>query len=504
MLRKRMGSGRSMLLLSLLALPHAQAKIFSATIRWERVGAAPQFLRNVCEPSFCQQYPCSQQGCFMNGVATGEWVQSDGCVDFNFDSDAGCATYDHRTVLFTVDAVFHETAFPDIFNLPAVGTKASTAPPTQFCVDGDCQSVHVQIMAHSETRMGKKRQKLIYVQYQRLKSYPANAKIWKSTATFRTAGTLRRFPQCTYQDSDPPQQPSECEEGEQCFVCLAPSIGAVISDCSECLDGFADSDLEVATTVHFSDYCYSAPTSACPAGCTNAGIGGAWTIDETQGCMDPWDTGIADSHKLHPITNHHSPYATMLPVVTVPRLDRQSLSSTMVVAAVDEDGLGRPVSACNSSECNNIVPFWAMNGMGYEIEVPADGIIPAYTEMVYTDSPRTLTTHSDQVPKDEPLGKWRLGQRDDLDGGGVSLEVQGPLKQPDTLLADAFYPARLSVGDPMHMRKDAHMLPEPTTPAAWATTIEFMIRTCKVGCWWGGEWKEEDEAIDHHPSWGFW
>jgi hypothetical protein len=41
------------------------------------------------------------------------------------------------------------------------------------------------------------------------------------------------------------------------------------------------------------------------------------------------------------------------------------------------------------------------------------------------------------------------------------------------------YPARLSVGDPMHMRKDAHRSPEPKTPAYLATTIEFMIRTCK-------------------------
>ena len=216
--------------------------------------------------------------------------------------------------------MFHDSAFPDIYNLPAVGTKASTDPPTQFCIDSACSSVQLSILAHSETQMGAKIQKLIYVRYQRLYSYPSDAPIWKSTVSFMTIGTLKRFPQCTYQNSDPPQQATECGQEDRCFVCLAPSIGAVIQDCKECLSDFEDSNLEVSTTVHFSDYCLDASTEDCPAGCTNAGIGGAWTIDETQGCMTPWDTAIADSHKLHPITNHHSPHATMLPVVTVPRL----------------------------------------------------------------------------------------------------------------------------------------------------------------------------------------
>jgi len=45
--------------------------------------------------------------------------------------------------------------------------------------------------------------------------------------------------------------------------------------------------------------------------------------------------------------------------------------------------------------------------------------------------------------------------------------------------ADAFYPARLAVGDPMHVAKGLHTRPEPTTPAYLATTMEFMVRVCK-------------------------
>lgn len=236
--------------------------------------------------------------------------------------------------------MFHDSAFPDIFNLPAVGTKASTDPPAQFCIDGECASVELNILAHSETRMGTRVQKLIYVRYQRLYSYPTDAQIWKSTASFMTFGTLKRFPQCTYQTSDPPQQVAECKEGDRCFVCLAPSIGAVIQDCSDCLSGFEDSNLEISTTVHFADHCLKASADACPSGCTTAGIGGAWTIDETQGCLSPWDAAIADSHKLHPITNHHSPHAAMLPVVTIPRLYIPPVSTRLCFPARSNGACG--------------------------------------------------------------------------------------------------------------------------------------------------------------------
>ena len=185
------------------------------------------------------------------------------------------------------------------------------------------------------------------------------------------------------------------------------------------------------------------------------------TIAETNGCLPPWDTALEDTHKLFSMTNHHAPHASMLPVVTVPQLDHRNISITLTLAAVDEDGLGRPVKACSSAtSCNNIVPFWDMKGMG-------------------TYSARRLTTHSDKVSIDAPLGAWILGQRDDALGGGVTLLLQGPMQEPNTLYADAMYPERLSVGDVMHVSRGAHATAEPTTPAYLATTIEFTIRVCK-------------------------
>jgi len=50
------------------------------------------------------------------------------------------------------------------------------------------------------------------------------------------------------------------------------------------------------------------------------------------------------------------------------------------------------------------------------------------------------------------------------------------MQEPNFIYADAMYPARLSVGDPMHVPKGQHAAPEPVTPAYLATTIEFMIR----------------------------
>jgi len=244
----------------------AQAKIFSATIRWERIGATPQMLRNLCDPGFCQTDPCQTTAdgkqCFMNAP---------NCIDFNFDQDAGCTTYDHRTILYTVDAVFHDTAFADIFNLPRVGSKAMTDPPTEFCLDQVCEAVQLSILAHTETNVLKKTQKLIYVRYQRIVSYPAQAPIWKASASFMTVGTLKRFPQCLSQVSPSAQQKTECVENFPCAVCLAPQLGAVIQDCKECLTDFADSHLKVSTTVHFADFCLHASTAMCASGCRTNG-----------------------------------------------------------------------------------------------------------------------------------------------------------------------------------------------------------------------------------------
>jgi hypothetical protein len=87
-------------MLGLLLMQHqlCQSKIISATVRWERIGATPHFLRNLCDPAFCKSNPCQTTGangrqCFVNGP---------GCIDFNFEKNAGCSTYDHRTILYTV------------------------------------------------------------------------------------------------------------------------------------------------------------------------------------------------------------------------------------------------------------------------------------------------------------------------------------------------------------------------------------------------------------------
>lgn len=314
-------------------------KVFSASIRWERVGATPHLLKNLCDPTFCQSNPCKDdaqglQQCFINAPD---------CVDFNFDINSGCSTYDHRTVLYTVDAVFHASAFANEFNPPASGTRAYTQPRSEFCLstsamiengeEPDCEQVQLSILAHSETNAGGSAlttRKLIYTRYQRLVSYPKNEHIWKATATFRTVGDLKRFPQCRSQNEDPPQQEYECREvdvpGGTCAICLAPQVGAVIEDCKECLKDYADSNLEVNTTVHFADYCSAGPPGVehpCLDGCLAAGPDTGMTVDESNGCLAPWDDTLRETHQLYPVTNHHSPYATMLPVVTIPRLDAQ-------------------------------------------------------------------------------------------------------------------------------------------------------------------------------------
>ena len=90
-------------------------------MRWERIGATPQMLRNVCDPEFCRTSPCqtTAQGtqCFINAPGNlGEasvQTTANPCIDFNFDRDAGCSSYDHRTVLYTVTHTHtHTQHFP--------------------------------------------------------------------------------------------------------------------------------------------------------------------------------------------------------------------------------------------------------------------------------------------------------------------------------------------------------------------------------------------------------
>lgn len=69
--------------------------------------------------------------------------------------------------------------------------------------------------------------------------------------------------------------------------------------------------------------------------------------------------------------------------------DRQTLSSSMVVAAVDEDGLGRPITACNStSDCNNIVPFW------YHYSLFASELVAAPAQCAMTEGCQSLACKS--------------------------------------------------------------------------------------------------------------
>jgi hypothetical protein len=316
-------------------VPETQAKIFSATIRWERIGATPQMLQNLCDPAFCQRNPCTE----INGVEQC-FENAPNCVDFNFDMNAGCSTYDHRTVLYTVDAVFHDSAFLNVNDLPPVGTKAYTTPRAEFCLstsataDPDqvaCETVKLSILAHSDSNVGGNSattRKLIYTRYQRLVTYSKKDKIWSATASFKTTGELKRFPQCLSQLVVPPQQPFECVENQECAICLAPQLGAVIEDCKECLADYANENLEVNTTVHFADHCERADDALCPFGCVASQ---GRTLDEVDGCISPWDNALQDSHQLYPVTNHHSPHVIFLPIVTVPRLDRQDLAVSMVL-----------------------------------------------------------------------------------------------------------------------------------------------------------------------------
>ena len=61
---------RIVAILLLILLSPCQTKIFSATIRWERIGATPHMLRNLCDPQFCRSNPCKTAAtgiqCFTN------------------------------------------------------------------------------------------------------------------------------------------------------------------------------------------------------------------------------------------------------------------------------------------------------------------------------------------------------------------------------------------------------------------------------------------------------
>ena len=161
-----------------------------------------------------------------------------------------------------------------------------------------------------------------------------------------------------------------------------------------------------------------------------------------EGCLPPYDETFWSSHRVYPVTNHHSPMAATLPVITIPRMENAQTAIEFTMFAVDEDGMGQPSSCQGTSSCNNIAATWDMDGAS------SDGL--------------TLTRHSDMVSPGMGLGEWKLQRRGDTDGGGLFLSVAGPLREPNGLTADAMYPGRLVVED------------------AFGVSVgqEFMLRVC--------------------------
>lgn len=248
-----------------------------------------------------------------------------------------------------------------------------------------------------------------------------NATVTFQSSTTDAGSRVQRFSQCLADDSIPADE-----------VCLAPRPGpsGVISQCQVCLSGYASEKLLLQTTVPFADDCTD--------------------------CPQRYDATFFDSHKVFPVTNHHSPVVTMLPVVTVPLLEGVTQRVSVSAHAVDEDGLGRPIWCRSSSSCNNIEARWDL-GPG-QVDPEGGGI---------SSSGLVLEFHSDAVAFGEPAGNWVLEKRDDGDGGGLRINVGGPLREgaltgDDALQADALYPGRISVDDIFGVQ----------------VTMEFMLKVC--------------------------
>jgi hypothetical protein len=340
----------------------AHAKVFSSTIRWERIGATPHLL----------------------APKPGEMVN---CRDWNSNvgvPGAGCHEYQHRLILFTFDIVFHEDAFP---SLPQAGQIVSVDPPFEFCPgDGPldergnprCQTALVKVLHVAETTIDGKSQKLIYCLYQHMVYYQqGNQQGPNATVAFRstTVGgiSIQRFPQCLADNSVP-----------KGIVCMGPRKGATESMCSVCLVGYHSALVSLQILVPFADACSK--------------------------CIPAHDLKYWDNYKVFPVTNHHSPLVTSLPVITVPRLANAITAVSFTLHAVDEDGMGRPIDCPKTGACNNVRARWDMSG------VDASGFI--------------LRRHSDNVPLATAEGQWVISKRDDDDGGGLYISIAGPLKEP--------------------------------------------------------------------------
>jgi len=422
-MRARAPSAAARVLVLLLACNAAHGRILSSTMRWERVGATPQEL----VPPLCMDTQLTQSG--------------------------GCTAYNHRRLLHTVEAVFNISAFSS--QSVTVGGVASTNPVTQFCwMDGGqaktCEDIKFKILSIQKFRSAT----LVYTVYQKVLQHSGAS--WNSTVSFE--GTLKRYGQCGI--------------SSQAFIdyaCLAPNLGQSELTCSSCLDNFANSNIQISSFVIFADFC-SSPNSTCPT-CFPSG-----TLSSTGGCLNPWEQTFAKTYQMYPVTNHHSPAITMLPIVTIPILTNQNLTTTIEVPAVDVDGRGRPLTCSSSSQCNNVQMKWDMRTCPpCPTGTRGTGSCPVCTATSYPagwNADYILTLHSDadktpSVPlsANDFLSEWKLSSRDDNDGGGINVEVRGVMfTTTDSRSTNivVFYPVRFLVTDPFNV----------------SVPIEFMIYLC--------------------------
>ena len=274
------------------------------------------------------------------------------CGDqFNMNPDTGCTTPSSRTILYLVEAVFDAAVFTSI---PVVGTEIQTSPPCIFCTGepGDaCYQPFVEVINIIGNISLRSNVTLVQVQFQKLVVY-SNGVIGNVTASFRT---VPRYPKCTSSSSS---------------RCLAPQNGItnnVDNYCTACLNDVAGLTLNLTSTVLF----YDSPGS------------------------NPWDTRLYQNYRIFPATNHHSPYTTFYPLVTLPRLTDSTVLFNVQVPAVDEDGTAVPFT-CRDQDpavpCSNVDFNW-----GLQILIGNEGL--------------SLNFHSDGTQT--PDGGWLLSRRDD-------------------------------------------------------------------------------------------
>ena len=323
------------LILALLARLSV-TRIFSATMRWRRIGATPQFLSRTASGAGCGQ-------------------------SFNADPLNGCTSSSARIILFSVEAVFESSAFS---SLPRIGTEIKTTSSCIFCSgeSGDsCYPAFLEVI-DVRTNIGLRNNlTLIYTQFQKLKVYTSIAP--NVTAIFQT---IARYPKCLNTTS-------------QNAICLAPQNGNVTSGsnrnnfCSSCVDDVANQILNLSTIVHFYD---------------SAGA-------------RPWDTSLYPKYRLFPATNHHSPYASFLPLVTVPRLTSALATMDLLIPTVDEDGASKPVDCFDSfpdTPCSNVNFSWGM-----KTNRSADGLALNW----HSDGTLTLARYGNGWALKRPANRWQ-------------------------------------------------------------------------------------------------